>query len=570
MKKSLNAFLLIFTGLALVSTFYLYSQDKAAETAPETIEAKIDKIFKMMDKPSSPGASVAVVKDGLVVFRKGYGCAQVEYNIPITPSTIFHVASVSKQFTAMAITMLEARGKLSVDDDIRKYLPTMPDFGKKVTIRHLLHHISGIRDQWELFVMSGWRMDDVLTQQQVLELLERQKDLNFPPGDRYTYCNSGYTLMAEIVSKVSGKPFVEWVKENIFEPLGMSSSHFHIDHRMVVRNRAYSYAYDGKKGLKKRVLSYANVGATSLFTTVEDMTNWMRNFSEKRIGGEGVMKKMLTKGVLNDGKEIDYARGIELGDYKGLKTISHSGADAGFRSHMVYFPGEKLGVVVLSNLASARPSQYALQVAEIYLSGKLKPEEKKQPAKPTKKIKLKKKQLLPCTGTFFLETSKLLRRISLDKNTLYYIRSEKNRSTLIPTSATSFYMKEHPGVNVHFSKREGEKYSRMVAVVPNGENVPAHRVEPYEPAAADLEEYTGSYYSEELDVTWRLASRDGELSVKIPRNPGRKLKPAIKDFFTIVEDGLGGISFKRNNRGNISGFTVSNGRVIDLKFKKID
>lgn len=165
----------IFIGLSFIVTFHLFPQEKPADKVPETSEARVDKIFAALDNPSTPGAAVAVVKDGMVVLRKGYGCAQVEYNIPITPSTIFHVASVSKQFTAMAITMLEAQGRLSVDDDIRKYLPDMPDFGTKVTVRHLLHHISGIRDQWELFLLSGWHLDDVLTQGQILDLLKRQK-----------------------------------------------------------------------------------------------------------------------------------------------------------------------------------------------------------------------------------------------------------------------------------------------------------------------------------------------------------------------------------------------------------
>lgn len=567
MKKLSKILRLVCIGFVLLSTFCLYPQDKAAAAASaETMETKIDKIFETMNKPSSPGAAVAVVKDGLVIFRKGYGCAQVEYNIPITPSTIFHVASVSKQFTAMAITMLEAQGKLSADDDIRKYLPTMPDFGKKVTILHLLHHTSGIRDIFDLFVLSGGRMDDVLTRQQMLELIERQKDLNFPPGDRFMYSNSGYTLLAEIVSKVGGKPFADWVKENIFDPLGMSSSHFHDDHEMVVKNRAYSYKITGEKELKKKVLNYDHVGATSLFTTVEDMTNWMRNFSEKRVGGEEAIQKMLTKGILDNGKEIEYARGVRVGSWRGLETIAHSGYDAGFCSRMVYFPGEKLGVVVLCNLESARPTLYAQQVAELYLTGKLKPDENAAAAKPGKKIKLKKKQLQSCTGTFFLEKSRTLRRFAIEKNTLYIIRSDNNRSILVPTSATSFYMKKYPRVKVRFSELAGNTYSRMVVFVPGEIELPAHRVEPFEPTEAELDEFAGAYYSGELDVTWRFSIRDGKLFLKKPRNPEREISPTITNSFTFGFS----ISFKWDSRGKVAGFTVNSGRIIDLKFKKVN
>ncbi|HEB34903.1 hypothetical protein LCGC14_1217460 [marine sediment metagenome] len=554
--------------LVLVASAALI-QEKKKEKPRSTVEAKIDKIFAGFAKPESPGAAVAVLKEGMVVFRKGYGSAQLEYKIPITPSTIFHVASVSKQFTAMAITMLEAQGKLSVDDDIHKYLPDIPDFGKKITIRHLLHHVSGLRDQWELLIMSGWRMDDVITQDHILDVVKRQKELNFMPGDRYMYCNTGYSLMAEIVSKISGKPFVEWVKENIFDPLGMSSTHFHIDHEQIVKNRAYSYAKDEEKGFKKSVLNYANVGATSLFTTVEDMTNWMRNFDEKRIGGKEVIDRMLTQAVLNNGKKISYARGVVIGTYKGLKTIGHSGGDAGFRSNMLYFPGEKFGVVVLSNLASSQPTRLCQQVTDIYLAKKLK-EAKKEEKKPaSKKIKLKEKQLLACEGTYWLETSKLLRRIVLEKKKLYYVRSKTNRTELAPISVTEFIMLDIPiEVIVRFSQQENGKYARVTVLIPGEDPIPGKRIEPFEPTEADLKEYAGTYHSEELDVKYRFMVRDGKLYIRFRNFSKDPFNPLIRDVFSLSE-GYIRLNFQRNEQGQISGFLVNTGRVVDLKFKKL-
>ncbi len=554
--------------LVLVASAALI-QEKKKEKPRSTVEAKIDKIFAGFAKPESPGAAVAVLKEGMVVFRKGYGSAQLEYKIPITPSTIFHVASVSKQFTAMAITMLEAQGKLSVDDDIHKYLPDIPDFGKKITIRHLLHHVSGLRDQWELLIMSGWRMDDVITQDHILDVVKRQKELNFMPGDRYMYCNTGYSLMAEIVSKISGKPFVEWVKENIFDPLGMSSSHFHIDHEQIVKNRAYSYARDKEKGLKKGVLNFANVGATSLFTTVEDMTNWMRNFDEKRIGGKEVIDRMLTQGVLNNDKKISYARGVVIGTYKGLKTIGHSGGDAGFRSNMLYFPEEKFGVVVLSNLASSQPTLLCQQVTDIYLAKKLK-EPKKEEKKPAlKKMKLKEKQLLSCEGTYWLETSKLLRRIVLEKKKLYYVRSKTNRTELTPISVTEFIMLDIPiEVIVRFSQQENGKYARVTVLIPGEDPIPGKRIEPFEPTEADLKEYAGTYHSEELDVKYRFMVRDGKLYIRFRNFAKDPFNPLIRDVFSLSE-GYIRLNFQRNEQGQISGFLVNTGRVVDLKFKKL-
>lgn len=544
-------------------------EERKEEKLCSSIEAKIDKVFSNFVGPESPGAAVAVVKEGIVVFRKGYGSAQLEYNISITPSTVFHVASVSKQFTAMAITLLEAQGKLSVDDDIHKYLPDIPDFGKKITIRHLLHHTSGLRDQWELLVMSGWRMDDVITQDHILDVVKRQKELNFTPGDRYMYSNTGYSLMAEIVSRVSGETFVDWVKENIFEPLGMSSTHFHIDHEQIVKNRAYSYARDKEKGLKRRVLNYANVGATSLFTTVEDMANWMRNFDENRIGSKEIIDRLVTQGVLNNGKKISYARGLDIGTYKGLKTIGHSGGDAGFRSHMLYFPEEKFGLVVLSNLASSQPFQLCQQVTDIYLAKKLKDPKKVEKKQTPKKITLKNEQLVACEGTYWLETSKLLRRIVLEEKKLYYVRSKTNRTELVPISVTKFLMLGIPReVIVRFSDQEKGKYTRITVLVTGEDPIHGKRIEPFKPTEAHLKEYAGIYYSEELDVKYKLIVRDGKLFLKFRNASKDPFEPLIRDVFSIAE-GYIRIDFQRNDQGRISGFMVNTNRVVDLRFKKL-
>ncbi|MCW4036925.1 MAG: beta-lactamase family protein, partial [Candidatus Bathyarchaeota archaeon] len=204
------------------------------------INKKIDEIFSEWDRTDSPGSALAVLKDGEIVYKRGYGMANLEYGIPITPTTIFHVASVSKQFTAFAVALLAQEGKLSLDDDVRRYVPDLPDFGETITIRHLIHHISGLRDQWELLIAAGWRMEDVIKTEDVLELVREQKELNFKPGSEYLYCNTGYTLMALIVERVSGKPFRDFCAERIFQPLAMENTHFHDDHKMIVENRAYS------------------------------------------------------------------------------------------------------------------------------------------------------------------------------------------------------------------------------------------------------------------------------------------------------------------------------------------
>ena len=349
----------------------------------------IDAVFADLDRPGSPGASVSVIRDGDIIYSRGYGGAQLEHGIPVTPATVFHVASVSKQFTAMAVTMLVADGALGLDDPVQQHLDYVPGFEHPTTVRQLIHHTSGIRDQWQLLGISGWRLDDVITTEQILGLMARQRELNFVPGSEYLYSNMGYTLMAQIVEAASGMSFVDFTASRIFQPLGMDRTHFHDDHRHMVPNRAYSYApvpageaddegagTDDASGPRytKSVLSYANAGATSLFTTADDLARWLDNFRHETVGGPGVMAMMKTRGILNSGDTIPYAHGVIIGEHRGLQTIGHSGGDAGFRTQVNWYPEANTGVVVLTNVANGNPGGRARQVAEVVLAGSF-PEE---------------------------------------------------------------------------------------------------------------------------------------------------------------------------------------------------
>ncbi len=357
----------------------------AAACAPDrpihpSLSRQIDAIFADLDRPGSPGASVSVVQDGRIVISRGYGLAQIEHNVPITPATVFHVASVSKQFTAMAVTMLAHQGALSLDDPVQAHLDFVPRFPHPVTVRQLVHHTSGIRDQWQLLALSGWRLDDVITTEQILGLMARQRELNFVPGSEYLYSNMGYTLMAQVVEAASGESFPDFTASRIFRPLGMNRTHFHDDHRHIVPNRAYSYAPLAASGdddgsaanpprFRKSVLSYANAGATSLFTTANDLALWLDNFRHFAVGGAEVMTAMQRRGILNNGDTIAYAHGLVIGDHDGLRTVGHSGGDAGFRTQATWYPEMNTGVVVLSNAANGNPGGRARRVAEAVLAG---------------------------------------------------------------------------------------------------------------------------------------------------------------------------------------------------------
>lgn len=327
------------------------------------------------------GGVVAFTRGGELVFARGYGMANLEDGIANTPATVFHVASVSKQFTAFAIAMLAEAGRLSLDDDVRRHLPALHDFGRTITLRHLLTHTSGLRDQWELWGISGGLLEDVIRQQDLLQLILRQRELNFEPGAEYLYSNTGFTLLAEVVARVSGRPFPDWMRDSVFVPLGMNSTQVYDDHQRLVPGRAYSYQASNEGRARKSVLSYANMGATSLFTTAPDLSRWLRNWRTGGVGGPRVLAMMQERGVLTRGDTLSYALGIGVDTWRGQRRLSHSGSDAGYRAFVAYFPALDAGMIALGNSASFNASAVANGVAEAFLERDLAPEPP-PPARP--------------------------------------------------------------------------------------------------------------------------------------------------------------------------------------------
>lgn len=360
-------------GIILVGAILLGAMAAPEASAQEITReqvARIDSIFQEWDRADRPGAAVAVTRSGRTIFSRGYGSAHLEYGIGVTPSTPFHVASVSKQFTAFAVALLARDGALDWDDDVRAHIPEVPDLGHTVTLRQLASHTSGVRDQWELLAMAGWRLDDVITRDQILRMMARQRELNFEPGSEYLYSNMGYSLLAEVVERVSGQGFGEFLEERVFLPLGMHHTHVHLDHAMLVPGRAYSYRPSGS-GWQKAVLSYANQGATSLFTTVEDLARWIAEMESPRVGDEELWGQMRRRMALSSGDTASYGLGLSLGTYRGLSTVGHGGADAGFRTNLLYFPEERLGVVAFGASSSFNSGGTARRVAEIFLADRM-------------------------------------------------------------------------------------------------------------------------------------------------------------------------------------------------------
>ena len=375
----------------------------------KTLEAKVNQLFAEWNRSDSPGAALAVTRDGEIIYKQGYGIANLEYDIPITTTTIFDIASVSKQFAAFAIATLLHEGKLSLDDNIRTYLPDVPDFGNTITIQHLLHHTSGLRDWVQSFVIAGVGMDDVISFKHILKMVRHQKVLNFEPGAAFLYSNTGYNLLAEVVETVTGDSFREWTDTNIFKPLTMADSHFHDDYEMILKNRAYSYQAVENSRFKHAVNNTTALGSSSLYSTVEDLAKWILNFDTARIGGEIILEQMHQRGVLNNGEQIGYAFGLNIGEYRTLKTVGHSGSWRGFRSHLMRFPDQKFGVVILCNLDTFNPLSLAEKVADIYLDDLLAPietpelDKSVEPTEKTKSEPLLPEQLTEFEGDYYTE-----------------------------------------------------------------------------------------------------------------------------------------------------------------------
>jgi len=538
------------------------------EPAAVTPDKQIDQLFTAWDNPETPGAAVAVVKEGKIIFSKGYGSANLEYSIPITPATIFHIASVSKQFTAFSVLLLAREGKLSLDDDIRKYISEVPDFGKVITLRHLAHHTSGLRDQWTLLALAGWRLDDVITKEHILKLVSRQKELNFNPGDEYMYCNTGFTLLAEVVARVSGKTFAEFTKERIFNPLKMNNTLFYDDHEKIVRNRAYSY-YATDSGYKKSVLSYANAGATSLFTTVEDLGRWAMNFENPVVGDKDIINQMNTRGILNKGDTISYALGQDIGKDRGLKLISHGGADAGYRSYLGRFPDQKFSVIVFSNDAAFNPGGLALKAADIYLKEKQEVKIEKAVPDPavteTKTVKVNTDTLKLYCGQYELQPGIII-TVSMEGNKLFGEAPGRSKIQLEPVSTSEFTIKGTDG-KLTFIKEGDGKVVRLKVFL-EGQNMMASRIKDFDPASVSLKEFTGEFYSPELSTSYVFTTDSLKLVVRHQRLSDFTLTPVKPDFFAGGQWFFSQVQFVRDDQKNIKGCRVSSGRVRNLWFEK--
>ena len=343
---------------------------------------RVDRIAEW-DRADSPGCAVGAVRDNRFEYQRGYGMANLDYDIPNSPAMVYYVGSDSKQFTAASIALLSLQGALSLDDDIRKFFPEMADYGSPVTVLHLVHHTSGIRDVYALMTLRGDRMEDVFPDSEAIALIARQKGLAFKPGDQYSYSNSGYFLLAQIVKRVTGKSLREYADEQIFQPLGMVHTHFHDDPGHIMKNRAMSYERDPRGGYRISYLqNFDKIGAGGLYTTLDDLRKWDDNFYTPRVGGAALQRLLHTRGVLNNGDTLPYAFGNEMRTVRGLRTVEHGGALMGYKAYVLRFPDQHFSVLMTCNLGAIDPGPLAHAVAEAFLGDKLGPRPTQAAAAP--------------------------------------------------------------------------------------------------------------------------------------------------------------------------------------------
>jgi len=545
-------------------TLLAEAPDRASQTA------SVDQLFQPWNSPNSPGCAVAVMKDGRIAYERGYGMADLEHEAKITPATIFNVGSIAKQFTGAAILMLVQEGKISLDDPIRKYVPELPDFGTPITLREMLHHTSGLRDYEELLHFDGWRLDspDLLTDGDVMYIMTRQKELNFPPGSDFAYSNTNFVLLAEVVSRVSKQSFPDFTMTRIFQPLGMKHTHFRDDHGEVIKNVAYSYI--NKDGAFDVCLpNYDIFGSTNLFTTVEDLARWEENFYSARVGGTKVIRQLQEPGALNDGTFINYIPGMFV-NAPGAPRWAQSGTagDAGYRADVFRLPDHHLSAITLCNLGSIDPSELDTRIAEIYLGAQLSVIIGADESAQAASFHPDSKRLAAYAGTYADQDENLIMKFDLRGDSLWgewFMGAGKiGPAQFEALSANRFRglgMKE-----IEFGEDAG---NRELTAKPSGmPYVQYRRVTDYKPTVAELRGFAGVYSSKELDVPTYLNVEGDKLVLHPPKAPEIGLAPLANDLF-VGGDRL--VRFTRDSQKKVAGLLMSGlwNRARNLRFDRM-
>ena len=539
---------------------------------------EIDSLFSEWDKTDSPGCMLAVIKKGKITYERGYGMANLEHSVPITSDSVFRIGSVSKQFTATCVAILAERGEISLDNGIRKYIPELPSFAETISIRHLIHQTSGIRDYTALFTLAmltkDYRYFDNIAKSDVIDVLARQQQLSFKIGERYEYSNSNYFLLGLIVERVSGKSLRDFADEAIFKPLGMKNTHYHDDCKMVVTNRAYGYSPTDGSGFEISMSNCEVVGDGAVFTTINDLLLWDANFYNNILpGGSKLISTLEMVGRLNNGEPHSYAFGLFISEHKGLPFIYHGGGWVGFVAYMGRFPEQKFTVILLANVTSFPGDNLAKQVADIYLDQYI---DKQEPVQHSEKVELEEsdkitaKVLDELVGLHATPGGNLVEVSNIESNLSIQIKGSKHtRTTYAQVSKTRFQPVDGYITSILGIERFGNHNSYRIGTYNQDGNIPKWEPIPKIIPANERVDYAGYYYSKELDVTyWIKQTDEGILMCKTLSSWSGEF-----ELYKLRKDELifmkAQIIFKRNKQRIVTGFVLSSkDGVRGIRFRK--
>lgn len=530
-----------------------------AATPPLSLSAaerhtRVDAIFAPWNNATTPGCAVGISRDGVLDYTRGYGMSDLEHGVAITPESIFLAGSVSKQFTAFSIALLAQEGRLSLDDDIRTYLPEMPDVGRTITLSHLIHHSSGLREQGQLLYLAGWRSDDMMTQADMLSIAAKQRGLNFAPGTETLYNNLGYTLLAEIVERVSGKSLAAFADERIFKPLGMNDTHFQDDHTEIVRRRAVGYRVhaDGEWRISLPASDY--YGPTGLFTTVGDLLTWHDNLVQARVGGQALVAAMQRPATTDLGLATGYGGGLFISTYRGLRTVGHDGVHAGYRADSIAFPDQRLAIVTLCNAATVMPGELTRRVAEVYLGDRM--------TAIAPAAEAPEAELSALAGVYWSAVTDEVVQVEVTDGAL---RPVGAASALEPLGQGTFRIGDT--AQWRFAAPATRQEARELQI---WDSWPAPRTftrvtepKPGRPALAAL---TGRYRIAEVDMTYDVFLDADTLTMRWPRQTDLVLEPVGADRFV---SGAWTVTFTRAASGAVDGLTMTTRRLRRMRAERI-
>lgn len=529
----------------------------------QTEEQQVDALFANWNKQDTPGAAIEVIRNGKVLLRKGYGMADLERGTPITPSTVFNIGSTSKQFTAFSIYLLAQDSKLALDDDVRKYIPELPDFGHRITIRQLLQHTSGLRDYINLMILAGWRVDDAITQDDALVMINRQSKLNSAPGQEYSYSNTGYLLAAMIVERVSGKSLSAFAKTRIFEPLGMKHTSIPQNYGTIVPARALAYIRNTDGGYQYAANSMSVMGGGGVMTTVDDLALWDRNFYEGRVGGKELIAKMQAPGVLNSGVLTNYAAGLFVESYRGQKVIEHDGFLPGLQSQFSRFPGKHFTVTVLANTGDFNPTVMARSISDIYLNKELAPIPAAAPQEAQRvAIDIDPARLDGLLGYYALSPSFGL-TFTKEGGRLMGQGTGQPQFTLSAASERIFFFLPG-GIELTFDPSGKDGMSPRVILRQGGKDLQAMRSGA--PSGPDFTPFEGEFYSAELHTVYKIKQKGDKLTLSYSRGTAELVSVDVEKFSV---EGIGDIKFMCATKTECNSFTAENPRARNVKFSRL-